>query len=510
LALSSPVGSSPDEDYHLASIWCGQGVGNGDCEAGSVPSERRVPESLTHAAPCYAFHGDISARCQSEWFFTESTNLVETARGNFSGEYPPVFYYTMHFFVGDDISKSVIAMRLANAALFVGLLSVVYRLLPRHRRTMLLLGSAVALVPLGVFIIPSVNPSSWAMTACAVAFPATVGYFQTEGRRRAGLAAVMALATLIAGGARADAAVYVALAVVLAALVAAPWRSGLWKMLIFPALVCVACLLSYLSSGQGDAVLPGTTGPDVTDAYRIGYNLLNVPELWVGALGSWSLGWLDTPMPSVVWVANLAVFSAVAWSGMRNVSARKAVALALALVAAWLIPTYVLVKSSTIVGFQVQPRYLLPLLILLAQVALFRARPAGERTTRGHLLAAATVLTATNAISLHANMRRYVTGTDVFDFNLDHEGEWWWSFPLSPMVLWSLGSICAATALVLCVRALRSAERDLSESAPESEDQSGPAEARRLVGAGVSVGRPASGAHELTAEEGTATSLIRW
>ena len=27
--LASPVGSSPDDDYHMASIWCGQGVREG-------------------------------------------------------------------------------------------------------------------------------------------------------------------------------------------------------------------------------------------------------------------------------------------------------------------------------------------------------------------------------------------------------------------------------------------------------------------------------------------------
>jgi hypothetical protein len=99
----------------------------------------------------------------------------------------------------------------------------------------------------------------------------------------------------------------------------------------------------------------------------------------------------------------------------------------------------------------------------------------------------------------------------VFDFNLDHRGEWWWSFPLSPMALWSLGSICAAAALLLGVRALGSAERDLPASAADVPDRPGPVDERPLVGVGVPAGRPAFGAHALTAEDdGASTSRMRW
>jgi len=480
-ALSSPVGSSPDEDYHLISTWCGQGLEEGTCEEGASSDQRRVPESLANSSACYAFHSETSARCQDEWFVQESDALVATDRGNFTGTYPPAFYATMHVLVGDDISRSVIAMRLANAGLFVGLLTVVFRLLPPGRRTMLALGPAAALVPLGVFIVPSVNPSSWAVTACAAVFPALVGFFETTGRRRLALGGVAVLAALLAAGSRADAAVFVALAAVMATVVGAPWRRDVGKLLVLPALIAGVCLVSYLVSGQSEAVSTGLAGSEdttVSTAFVLMHNLLNVPALWVGAFGYWGLGWLDTPMPSVVWVFNVAAFAAVVWLGMRHASSRKAVAIALGVVAAWGVPTLVLVQSATVVGFQVQPRYLLPLLVLLAQVALFRVGPLRPRLSRAQLVTVAGVLAVTNAVALHFNTRRYVTGTDVFHVDLDLRAEWWWAIPLSPMTLWVLGAVSFAVAILLCVTALEPAvEGRVGRDVPEEGAVPLPAEA---------------------------------
>ena len=44
--FASPVGASPDDEYHMASIWCGAGIRDGLCEEGDSPNERRVPASL--------------------------------------------------------------------------------------------------------------------------------------------------------------------------------------------------------------------------------------------------------------------------------------------------------------------------------------------------------------------------------------------------------------------------------------------------------------------------------
>ena len=51
-------------------------------------------------------------------------------------------------------------------------------------------------------------------------------------------------------------------------------------------------------------------------------------------------------------------------------------------------------------------------------------------------------------MSLHVNLRRYVTGADVFAPNLDSAPEWWWSIPFSPMTVWFLGTLAFTGMLV--------------------------------------------------------------
>ena len=470
--LSSPVGASPDEDFHLVSIWCGQGISSGDCENSGHSDERLVPEALPGAPSCYAFHAETSAGCQSALFVDESDHLQSTARGNFEGLYPPVFYFAMNFFVGDDISRSVILMREVNAALFVGLVTALYWVLPRGRRPMLVVGTAVALVPLGLFIVPSINPSSWAVLSSTLAFPAMVGFFESTGRRRIALAGIAGVATLAAAGARADAALYAAFAIALAVLMSRSVRLREWKLLAYPLLLCVICAISFLSSGQNEAAsvgLDGSQDPTQGLAAQIVNDLLNVPALWAGSLGSWGLGWLDTSMPAVVWVVDLAVFGGIVLIGMNTTNGRKTLGFIGTLAAAWVIPTIVLVQSQAQVGSQVQPRYILPLLILLAQVALFRVEPSRGELSAVQLRLVVAALSVTAAISLHFNMRRYITGSEVLGWNLDKAREWWWAIPAPPMVVWVLGSLAFGAALFLGTRGLvRPDERTLAGTSPSA------------------------------------------
>lgn len=466
--LSSPPGSSPDEDYHLVSVWCGQGEDPGRCEDDGRVGERTVLEGLPKA-PCFAFRADQSAECQDEWFAEDSEDgdLIRTDRGNFEGNYPPVFYFTMNFLVGDDIPASVLVMRLVNAAIFVGLVAATFGLLPRHRRPMLLLGTVVTLVPLSTFLIPSINPSSWAVISGTVAFPALVGFFETRGRRRIGLGVVVALAVLLGAGARADAALYLAIAVVLAVLLSTPWRQS-WKLLALPVALVLACAAAYLSSGQSAAASNSVGGPNdetMSTAAQLFFNVLNAPTLWAGAFGTWGLGWLDTTLPAIVFVLGMFVYGAVVFTGVRHLNARKGIALGLIVAALWFIPVWVLLQTSDLVGVGVQPRYLLPLLVLLAQVALYRLEPGHLEVSRTQLWCFAAALSATNAVALHANFRRYVTGADIIGPDLDAGREWWWSTPIPPNAVWLVGSIAFALAMVLCVRAL-APRRDEEELPP--------------------------------------------
>src|SRR5664279_5313917 len=149
-ALSSPVGSSPDDDFHLTSIWCA--TGDSDyCAPSGDPGTRLVPPAIADPA-CFAFDADKSAGCQNRIDFTAGA-MEETERGNFAGGYPVVYYGTMSLFVGPDVHASVLVMRLVNTALFVGLGVALYLLLPANRRQILVWQWTLTTVPLGLFVL---------------------------------------------------------------------------------------------------------------------------------------------------------------------------------------------------------------------------------------------------------------------------------------------------------------------------------------------------------------------
>jgi hypothetical protein len=49
-------------------------------------------------------------------------------------------------------------------------------------------------------------------------------------------------------------------------------------------------------------------------------------------------------------------------------------------------------------------------------------------------------------------LRRYLTGVDGAGWNLDSGVEWWWTMAITPMAVWTIGSLAFAGAIALAVR----------------------------------------------------------
>lgn len=442
--FSSPVGSSPDDDFHLPSIYCGLGEREGLCEATGDPATRLVPAALVGEA-CYTRDASASAACWQD----EPGAMAETDRVNVGPLYPPLFYGTMSVFAGPDVAASVIAMRLFNAALVVGVLTCVVLAAPARIRPAVVIGALASAVPLGLFIIPSTNASSWAFLSAATVWVSLYGATQTTGRRRVVLCGLALLGGIIGAGARADAAAFAVFGVVIAAILGARTRRSLWPVAATAAAIILVSALFYLGAGQGGSVTGGLpTDEQPLTGDQLVMNLLDVPSLWVGVFGYWGLGWLDTPLPDAVWVLGFGVFSGVVFTGLREMSLRKALALGAAFSALWVVPFVLLAQSDAIVGTYVQPRYILPLIVIAAGVAALGAG-GGERWTGTWSLVGGVLLTATAAVALHVNLRRYITGLDDLALDPGARAEWWWTGTPAPLVVWVLGSASLAVAFAL-------------------------------------------------------------
>lgn len=441
-ALASPVGASPDEDFHMISAWCDGDGHTGVCQTSNNPGERLVSTALILSA-CYARDPEIGAHCQTEQQLFENSMLAPTTRGNFQGTYPTLFYSTMHVFTSTDIQASVIAMRLFNATLFSAVFVTLWLLLPKYWRKSLYFTVALTIVPLGLFLIPSINPSSWAIIGVIAAFFGTAGALQRAERKSViPLASIAGLGVVIAGGARWDGLIYALIAAV-AAFIAAK-RFQIPRRIFWISLSSsLTILLIFLLFGGLDFIskLAGFAGNSENAEGRsalgvLAYNIASFTELWAGFSGANGLGWLDTAVPKTAWMTTATLlwgtlFLRLAY--LKRIQIWVAAGLIALLIA---VPIATLQFGNSIIGENVQARYIFPLFLVLVSTVLLTLRGEEQIFSTAQLLVVVLGLFVSQALAVYTNMTRYISGMGGgFTLNLNQAAAvgWWWPAGPSPM-----------------------------------------------------------------------------
>jgi hypothetical protein len=451
-AFSSPVGASPDDDFHLASSWCGLGDRAGLCEESAFPGQKRIESSLNRAS-CYAFRPNTSASCQETTGVFTNSEVIDSSRGSFSSNYPPVFYAAMGVFATPDVPSAAVTMRFANILVFLLSFVALWLLLPHALRRTQFWMWAATIVPLGAFLIASNNPSSWAITGVGTAWFALYGFMGAAGRRKFWLGALFFAQVVIASGARADAAIYTVVGSL--AVVALTWKTSRSYLLglVLPFAAGLVSLYFYANSLQSAVASSGLADSNVGSSARSAFgvlaiNMVQLPELWIGVFGFWNLGWIDTPMPALVWVASAGVFAGLAFLMWGALSRRRLVTLVALGAILYILPLYVLQRGLNHVGEQVQPRYLLPLIVVFAGISFLGMAGRGFKLSRVQRAISLVGLIVANSLALYVNIKRYVSGLDNGSgFSLEANVQWWWSIPVGPMAVWIIGSLGFAMAI---------------------------------------------------------------
>lgn len=485
-AVSSPAGSSPDDDFHLGSIWCAWGRGPDTCVVqgpGRNPGELAalVPAQVV-GAPCFAFKPTDSGACSYQL-----PGGMAPSRAN-DTLYPGLFYAAMRIFAGPDVPRSVVLMRLANVTLAALLVALAVTVAPPLVRRAFVLSWLGVLVPLGLFVVASTNPSSWTLVGIATYWVFLLRWLDppaTGGSRTDVLAAVGAVAAgVLAAGSRADGAAYVVVATLaVTVLVLRRRRHGVVRY-VLPAAVVVVAFIVFQRSGQSSAL--GGLGPPTgrEGVSLLLANVVGLPGLLLGSWGQgWGLGWLDTPLSgsasglAVGAAAGLVVLGVAAWWR------RKGWAIAVVLAVLVALPLLVLQRAGNVVGENVQPRYLLPLVGLALGLVLLSLRPFGRgswRLTPAQGLVIGAMVAGAQALALHDQLRRYVTGIDGSGLDLATGKEWWWNQPIGPNAVWLFGSLAGAAlaaAVVLVSLAAQGAAEQLVRStsmpSPEGSETGG-------------------------------------
>ena len=424
-ALMMPVGSSPDDDYHLASIWC---AGSESC-APVDDSSLAVPAAVVGASECYRFDSAVPASCAHTILGGEMDGeLRATDRVNQrAGLYPEGFYSFAHLFVGPDLERSVTVIRIANATLAVLALAWIAAVAPRGVRQAALVAVTAVWVPMGLWILPSTNPSSWTFTGLVLLGAMAVSaWLSPPGKKRWLSLLGVVVGGFMATGSRVDAAAFT-LVVIGAAGAYVGWRrmrENPWVTAVILAVAVWGALAFLLGQSAVPTEESGRLGGSEPGP---GLLLTNVTYVFLyiqGVVGGWPLFWNDTVLPPSVPVIGTLVLGVIAGIGMRHMGARKGLALAIAAAALVLVPLIFLQLHGLGVGELVQPRYLAPLLLLCVLVLLLPADadqpgPAGGigAGLRWTVIAA---LTFSAALSWWVSMHRFTYGSDapLFDNEL--------------------------------------------------------------------------------------------
>ena len=430
-ALTSPVGSAPDDDFHLSSIWCAQGARAGVCEETPAnPAARLVPANVVQASDCFRFKADVSAGCTTS--IMDEAGLVETERVNVTASlYPPGFHAVMSAFVGPDVERSVLAMRLFNAALTALVIAALLRLTPAGLASASVLAITVTFIPLGLFVTASTNPSAWSIIGIGGYWAFAIAFLRHRNwRDRRGL--LLAAATLVTAamaiGSRVDASAYVVLATLIA-LTVSGWKRALGTpgRLVTLGAIGLVAIVTYVTVSPVDVIAPSGAAMGNTHAGAGLFltNLVYLPTLFQGIVGGWNLGWNDTLMPPFIPVIGTVVVGALLYRGLQEATVRKLTATALVAGSLILVPLMFLQSQGLGVGEVVQPRYLLPLLTLLVGVVSLGPRfgpPLPLPVTPAIIMAVGVTLSA--VLAFWANAHRYFAGSGFGLFDPKVEPAW--------------------------------------------------------------------------------------
>lgn len=456
--LASAPGSSADEDFHIGSIWCADGLDGARCtDKGPHPSNPST-QAVTAAGidglfPCYMGDQTTSAACQAE--AAQSQQLFRINDGLYPGE----FYRFMNLFVGSDAVISFLVMRAAGFAVCAGLLLASLVLLSRPDRDRVGLYWLLASVPLGLFLFASVNPSGIAIAGASALFAATVAVFKNPKPLVAGTVAVVSVA--FATGSRSDAVYFCGFAVAVGLMCVLPTRELPGKaqaVALIPSVLVLAVRFLFQDNRSLEAP-PGAPGAHWLQ------NLIRVPGIY--AQEGVTLGWTEVGMPEIVWVVRVIAIGMVVAVGLSTARPRRIITLAVVAAAMLLIPVLILAQVNYPYGQWLQGRYVLPLLFVLTALMGVGLRADPAPLSRPQAFTLAILIAAAHATALHVTIRRYVTGVDVSNINLNEGVEWWWpGIPFGPMQVWLIGSLAVlALSALLAARASSNVQQRTAASA---------------------------------------------
>jgi hypothetical protein len=446
----------PDSDFNLASIWCARGEQFEQCEEGSFKSSRKVPIALLGQCPLSEIVRTCSA-LESYPTTEDAVRLVETARVNTHGAYLNGYFWISAVLVSDNLSQSIMLMRILNLMVFVLVILIVFLVAGPELRRIFSLALAVSIPAIAWLVVPISN-QSWMVTGL-------MGYwvfFLVLGLKRdldllhrilagSGLALCIGLTFLsrtdAVGLLAAETAICAAIVMKdrgkpLWQLVAAGFSVGFIGVLILRFVISPGFFTSFLG------VFRGETGSvrkyDFSFNELVFHNIHHVTEFVASSLTGSHVTSADPLAPGPTTFLILLALGGLAFFLAGKPSQIFIVVSSFILVILVAYPILATVRFGQTFIQEFAPRYLSPfaipaigLLVLTSPGSdRLNSLPASIRRLLVILVGLA------HASALHIVLRSAVSGDNlgISTWNLNDWVLWWWPVGPSPMTVWLLGS----------------------------------------------------------------------
>ena len=453
-AVISPIGAAPDDDYHLTSIWCANGVNN-SCNASDIPGAVLAPRVFVSWPPCFVRWpiSSKSAKCTEEGL---PNQLIATFKHNGNGTYPNLFYKTMNLFAGENYYNSIITMRFFNLT-FASVMLFLVLVSSKANLTKSMLGSwGLVLIPHGIFLIVSTNPHSWTIIALSFFWAFIQNIVDSKEKfSRKNLIPYLGIfiCVVLALGSRKDSPFYLSVTLLILFLINTEVRlfkalSYKSKSIIFSSLIIIGSFLIYLGSRLTEANL-GFSFPseDVKSKTPAAFFelLLSIPSAIFSLFGSqepiydqysgklltsfsYGLSWSDFYLPSFSSSILLVVFFIIVTLNIRLATIQKI----LSLVTLFLVYMSIILMTkgsygSTIESYntiQFQPRYFIPLLLIFTGIALYHKPEVQSEMSKATLIVLSFFAATSYSVNWLSVFSRFTSGANVPYTDLDYPTEW--------------------------------------------------------------------------------------
>ena len=440
-AFAAPIGAGGDSDFHISSIWCGQGERKGLCENRGwyeTGYQAQVPFmfQMCNGRPIEFLPGcaEVNAKPDMQFLRTATPDQVG------------LYYKLMSYVVSQNTQQSVLKIRIINALISSLVLFALLVVCKGKVRSAVVASWTVGLIPLGVQFFSNVNPRGWSYLAVFSSWAFLASGLERNQRSKQSILAytLSAVTALLAFATRVDGSIFVVFSCAIVVVAHILKSFSLTKKTIMfstASFITIVIIIRYVT--QISTVFSFELQSSISGTRFFAMQLVHGPEFIAKAWG-YNVGQQGNG-PGIIGIIGLSIFVVTLAFSLINgnlIQISGVVLIALFMISA-------LMRGSIAIGELIPASgdYVMALTVFLVGFSIWKSTTKLElQTSRGGRITVISLLAFSHAIALYSYMEFYVKrGFEIGTFKtVSLEQQWWWQTDISPNFVYWIGSIAFA------------------------------------------------------------------